>query len=117
MKIYLPETYEEFGALEGYGETEMNDEAAPTAKYFYERAAKLINSFEPFTKEEIDLLKMRECFDLKFFIDALFEWKHINEDTYKEVYQLLSEMCDNEYFDEIGFVFDNFLYYFEEQIE
>lgn len=102
---YLPETYEEYGRLNGFGETEMNDEYAPYAKMFYEKMAKLINQIAPFTEEEIQVLKEREGVDI---IAAAFELGHISAEVYEEIIATFNEM--EEYSDEVfaafGFIYD-----------
>lgn len=103
----LPETYEEYGKLNDFGEAEMNDEYAPLVKKYYEKMAKCINQFTPFTKDEVQELKRKE-FDIYEYIDAAFEYGHISRETYEEIFLIFDEMvdCPDEVFAVFGFIYD-----------
>lgn len=104
----LPETYEEFAKLNGFGETELDDENAPLDKMYYEKMAKLINQFTPFTKEEIQILKKTVEFDIYEYINESFKYGHISEGVYEEVISTFNEMVDypDEVFNTFGFIYD-----------
>lgn len=106
----LPETYEEYGRINGFGEKEMNDEFAPIARKYYEASARLLNQFPPFTREEVQELRDNGYDTIFEFVDALFEYGHINKQIYEESIDLLEEMgaCPEEQWLLLGFVYDLF---------
>ena len=111
----LPETFEEFGKINGWGEIEMRDKLAPLTKKYYEKMAILINQFEPFTTKEIQVLNQMDTDDIYDYIDASYEYGHISEHIYEECMSTFDEMA--EYSDEIfmnfGFIYDLFIELFE----
>lgn len=111
----LPETYEEFGKLNGWGEIEMSDKLAPLTKKYYEKMAMIINQFEPFTTKEIQILNQMDTDDIYDYIDASYEYGHISEYVYEECISTFNEMADysDEIFMHFGFIYDLFVELFE----
>lgn len=109
----LPETYEEFGKLNGFGEEEMNDEFAPLAKKYYEEAARIIKHLVPFTKEEGVYLML--CYEelgaaLRENFDMLLTDGLISRDICNAGKKLFYEMeeCSDDEFMVLGFIYDLF---------
>lgn len=104
----LPATYEEFAELNGFGETELNDEYAPIDKVYYEKMAKLINQIEPFTKEEVKILKENDEYDVYEWIKASYEYGHISKEIYDEIDSTFDEMVGypDDVFETFGFIYD-----------
>ena len=116
----LPLTYEEYGEWMEFTEVEMEDEYAPTAKVFYERAAAVINSIKPFDESVTEELKDKELLGFPFdLLKQSLEHDCMTQEIYDECMQLYDDMCEceGEEFMVIGFVFDLFTDLYDEFLE
>ena len=116
----LPLTYEEYGEWMEFTEVEMEDEYAPTAKVFYERAAAVINCIKPFDESVTEELKDKKVLGFPFdLLNQSLEHGCMAQEIYDECMQLYDDMCEceGEEFMAIGFVFDLFTDLYNEFLE
>lgn len=107
--LNLPETYEAFGEMNGFGDEEMNGEFVELSKKYYEEAARIIKQLVPLTKEEAETL-MEDYLDFREILGVLYDSKRISEDVCYAGCKLFDEMeaCSEDEFMVLGFVYDLF---------
>lgn len=109
----LPDTYEEFGRQNGFGETELNDEYAPLAKKYYEMAVVVVNQLVSLTKDDLQSLD-RAMGGKKWGLIRTLRWlckkKLISKEALDTAILMFDEMemCSDEQFDAFGFIYDLF---------
>lgn len=120
----LPATYEEYILLmkEEFKdemrevEIDINDKYVVLAKKYYEKAAKLMKEFTPFTDEEARLLRILNYTDIIDLTVVSHEYGHISDGAFEKCMEIFEEMGahSSEEFAELGFVFDLFVELFDE---
>ncbi len=88
MKKNLPETFEEYALLNGWGPSELDYEESAEGKRQYEKLASIINKIEPFSEEEIASIGTGVLMQR---IDKAEDLGHMAEDVYFDLIDFVEE--------------------------
>ncbi len=89
MSFNMPKTYQEYGELNEFGETELSDKVA---EKYYNKLADLINQFSPIEQSELEKMGIDadlSIYNLEELMDLYVEKNCVSRDVADQLLNLL----------------------------